>query len=162
MKRNSQRVSGNPFLAWTDLAWKISEMSLASAEVIAHRTTRMAAAGPMPSARDRKEFHLMGQEKFDAATESARAMAGHFTTMYLQIGARMFRHMVTGSAALVSLATSRNADQFVTRHAKLAATMSRSAITASEMSGSTVRLARHGLKPLHARATANARRLGRR
>jgi hypothetical protein len=155
-------VCGNPFLAWTDLAWKIGEMSMASAQVIAHRTTRMAAAGPMPNARDRQEFSRMGQEKVEAATESARAIAAHLTTVNLKLRARAFRHMVTGTAALMSLATSRSVGQSITRQAKLAGTLSRSAITASELSNSTARLARRGLKPIHARATANARRLGKR
>ena len=69
MKRSTRILFGNPFLAWTDLAWKIGEMSMASAQVIAHRTTRMAAAGPIPNASDRQEFRRMGQEKIEAATE---------------------------------------------------------------------------------------------
>lgn len=36
----------NPFVQWTELAWKTGELMLASAEVIGHRTRRMAAAGP--------------------------------------------------------------------------------------------------------------------
>ena len=162
MKRNTRTVLGNPFLQWIDLAWKIGEMSMASAQVIAHRTSRMPAAGPLANARDRQEFSRMGQEKVEAATESARAIAAHLTTMNLKLGARAFRHMATGTAALMSLATSRSVGQSITRQAKLAETISRSAITACEFSGSTARLARRGLKPIHARATANARRLGRR
>ena len=162
MKRNTRTVFGHPFLAWTDLAWKIGEMSMASAQVIAHRTTRMAAAGSKPNARDRKEFTRMGQEKIEVAMESARAMAAHLATMNLQLGARAFTHMVTGTAALMSLAASRSVGQSIKRQAKLAETLSRSAITACELSGSTARLARRGLKPIHARATANARRLGKR
>jgi hypothetical protein len=155
-------ASSNPFSAWTDLAWKVGEMSMASAQVIAHRTTRMAAAGPNPSARDQQEFTRMGQEKIDAATESAQAMGLQLLNMNLRFSARVFRHMVTGGAAMMSLATSRDAKQFVTGQARLAQTMSQSAATAADMSHSTVRIAAHGLKPVHARATANARRLGKR
>jgi hypothetical protein len=162
VKRNARNVPGNPFLAWTDLAWKIGEMSLASMQVIAHRSRRMAAAGPLPNARDRREFTLMGQEKIEAAAESARAIAAHLTTLNLQLGARAFRHMVTGTAALVSLATSRSVGQSIARQAKLAQTVSRSAKITSELSGSAAQLARSGLKPIHARATSNARRLGKR
>jgi hypothetical protein len=162
MKRNTRTVLGNPFLAWTDLAWKIGEMSMASAQVIAHRTRRMTAAGPMPNARDRQEFTRMGQEKVGAATESAYAIAAHLAMMNLKFGVRAFRHMVTGTAALMSLATSRSVGQSFARQAKLAQTVSRSAITACQLSDSTARLARRGLKPIHARATANARRLGKR
>jgi hypothetical protein len=101
----------------------------------------------------------MGHEKFEAATESARAMAAHWTTMNLTFGARAFRHMATGSAALMALAASRSIGESVTRHAKLAETLSRSARTASDFSDSTAGLAQRGLRPIHARATANARRL---
>ena len=162
MKRNTRNVLGNPFLAWADLAWKIGEMSMASAQVIAHRTRRMAAAGPLPNAHDRQEFILMGREKIEAAAESARAIAAHLATMNLKFGARAFTHMVTGAAALMSLAASRSVGQSITRQAKLAQTVSQSTITPSELSDSTARLARRGLKPIHARAAANARRLGKR
>jgi hypothetical protein len=162
MKRNTRNVLGNPFLAWTDLAWKFGEMSIASAQVIAHRTARMAAAGPMPNARDRQEFTRMGQEKIGAATESAYAISAHLTTINLKFGARAFRHMVTGTAALMSLAASRSIGLSITRQLKLAEYLSRSARTASELSASTARLAGRGLKPIHARAAANAKRLGRR
>jgi hypothetical protein len=137
-------------------------MWVASAQVISHRTARMATAGPTPSARDVQEFTRMGQEKIDAATESGRAMAAHLLTMNLQFGARAFRHMVTGSAALMALAASRSVGESVKRHAKLAETLSRSAAMASEYSGSAARLASRGLTPIHARATANARRLRKR
>ncbi|MEO6566023.1 MAG: polyhydroxyalkanoate granule-associated phasin [Casimicrobiaceae bacterium] len=162
MKRITRRSSTNPFLAWTDLAWKVGEMSLASAQVIAHRTTRMAAAGPKPNARDQREFALMGQEKFDAATESAHAIGVQLMNMNLRFGAQVVRQMMTGSAAMVSLASSRDVGQLVRRQAKLVQAASRSAATAAEISRSTVRLAANGLKPIHTRATANARRLGKR
>jgi hypothetical protein len=162
MKRSNRNLLGNPFQAWTDLAWKIGEMSMASAQVIAHRTTRMATAGPLPSARDRQEFSRMGQEKIEAAAESAQAIAAQMTAMSSTIATRAFGHWMRGSAALMSLAASRSVGQFVTRQAKLAQAVSRSATTAFEVSDTTARLARHGLKPIHARATANARRLGKR
>ena len=162
MKRNARRLPLHPFQAWADWAWKMGEMSTAAAQVIAHRSARMAAAGPLPDACDRREFTRMGQEKIDAATESALAMAGHLGGMSLQFTARAFNDMVTGTAALMSLGTSRNVGEFVTRQAKLAKALSRSAKTASDLSHSTTRLAGLGLAPIHARATANARRLRRR
>lgn len=162
MKRKSGRLFGNAFHAWTDLAWKMSEMSLASAQVIAHRSTRMAAAGPLPNSRDRQEFSRMGQEKVEAATESALAIATQLTTMSGVLSARAFSHMMNANAALMSLAVSRTPGQFFVRQAKLANAVSRSATTASALSDATARLAGRGLKPIHARATANARRLGKR
>ena len=49
LKQNTRNAFGNPFLAWTDLAWTMGEMWVASAQVISHRTARMAAAGPTPN-----------------------------------------------------------------------------------------------------------------
>ena len=64
MKRlRTRNAFANPFLLWTELAWKTGEMMMTSAEVIGHRANRMATAGPVPSLRDRREFTLMGQEK---------------------------------------------------------------------------------------------------
>ena len=111
MKRNYAGYSYlSPFMLWSDLATKTLEMMLASAQVIGHRTGRMALAGPVPNARDRREFALMGQEKIEAGAQSAQAMVAHIMTM------------------------SQNA----------------------------TKLAHRGLKPIHAKATANARRLGKR
>ena len=104
----------------------------------------------------------MGQEKIDAATESGWAMAAHLLTMNLQFGARAFRHMVTSTGAFMALTASGNVGESITRHAKLAEMLSRSAAMASEYSGSAARLAGRGLAPIHARATANARRLRKR
>ena len=64
----------NPFALWMDLALKTAEMLFASSLVIGTRVNRMHLAGPNPSARDRKEFTLMGTEKLKAMTDSAMAV----------------------------------------------------------------------------------------
>jgi hypothetical protein len=56
------------------LATQAMELSLATPQVMAHRLTRMAMAGPVPSARDQREFSLMGQEKVQAFQQSWVAM----------------------------------------------------------------------------------------
>ena len=163
MKRSTTRYSfANPFLIWADLAFKTGEMMLASAQVIGHRTGRMAAAGPSPSARDRREFTLMGQEKIEAAAESTHAMAVQMMRMNSQLGARAVRQMLTGATAMMSLAASRTAGESMARQAKLVHNMTQSAVTAAQISGSAARLAQLGQKPIHSRATANAKRLGKR
>lgn len=55
-------------------AQKLAELSLAVPQVVGHRVARMAAAGPWPGARDRREFHAMGAEKVAAFGESWAAM----------------------------------------------------------------------------------------
>ncbi len=161
MKRSRTPSFTHPFLVWTRLAWKTGEMMLASAQVIHHRTGRMAAAGATPSARDRREFALMGQEKLEAGVESAKAMA-ELMTLNPLLGARAVKHMMSSAAAVMSLAASRTAGQAMARHAKLVRTMTQSAATTAQLSGAAARLAQRGLIPIHSRATANAKRLGRR
>jgi hypothetical protein len=162
MKRSRTPSFTNPFLVWSRLAWKTSEMMLASAQVIQHRTGRIAAAGAAPSARDRREFALMGQEKIEAGVQSASAMAAQMMAMNPLLGPRAFKHMMTGAAAVMSLAASRTAGQAMARHAKLVRTMMQSTATTAQLSGAAARLAQRGLKPIHSRATANADRLGKR
>ena len=51
-------------------AIKLAELGVAAPQVIAHRLTRMALAGPRISARDRKEFAGMVREKQAAITQA--------------------------------------------------------------------------------------------
>jgi hypothetical protein len=57
------------------LAQQAAELSVAVPHVMAHRFARMALSGPLPSARDRREFQRMYTEKTLALTESWNAMA---------------------------------------------------------------------------------------
>lgn len=162
MKRRPVGYFHNPFAAWLELALKMGEMSMASAQVIAHRTSRMAAAGPKPNARDCAEFTRMGREKIEAVAESASAVATHAARSNTRLGTRAYRQMLAGNAALISLAASRTPAQFFARQAKLAKVAARSAAATSKYSGSSARLAKLALAPVHSRATANARRLAKR
>ena len=120
----------------------------------------MLAAGAVPSARDRREFALMGQEKVDAASDSTRAVMAQFANAGAKMNARATRQMLSGTSALMSLMCSRSPAQFVARQAALVRAMNGSASTSASLSAA--RLARGALKPFHARATANAKRLGKR
>jgi hypothetical protein len=151
-----------PFMLWSDLAMKTAEMMLASAQVIGHRTGRMALAGPAPNARDRREFALMGQEKIQAGAQSAQAMATRMMTMNQPLGAQAYKSMQRSSAAFMSLAYSRTPGQLIARQAALARALGQSAISIADVSKSATKLAHRGLKPIHAKATANAKRLGKR
>jgi hypothetical protein len=52
---------------------KIWQLATVAPMVIGYRLAGMALAGPEPSARDRREFNRMGQEKVDAWYEAAQA-----------------------------------------------------------------------------------------
>jgi len=163
MKRNYADYSYfRPLMLWSDLATKTLDMMLASAQVIAHRTGRMVLAGPAPNARDRREFALMGQEKIEAGAQSARAMVAHMMTMSQPWSALAFRHILRNSAAFISLASSRTPNQLITRQAALARVLGQSAISMAGVSKNATKLAHRGLGPIHAKATANAKRLAKR
>lgn len=154
------QLLANPLLVWIDLAQKTTEMMLASAQVITHRTDRMAVAGPTPNAHDMHEFNLMGQEKMEAAVESSQAMSMHLVQTNLDLWNAMLTQMQAGVMAMMSLATSRSVAESVARHATLVNTLVDAAGAAAEFSNAPALLARSGLTPIHARATANAVRLG--
>ncbi len=156
-------LSANPFLTWTLLASKIGEMTLASAQVIGQRSNRMAMSGMPPNARDQREFSLMSQEKVMAAAESAQALTLSMMMLSRQIHALALKQILTGAWASLSLASSRTPAQSAARQAKLVRdTMANSAVAASQLSTSAARLVKKGLKPIHSRATGNAKRLAKR
>lgn len=139
---------------------KTGEMMLASAQVINHRTGRMAVAGLAPDLRDRREFALMGQEKIAAASESAQAVAARMFNLNQQMGTLAFNQLVAGTAGFMSVAAARTIAQSTKAQAELVrGTVSGSAKAAAQFADSVAQIAHHGLKPVHSRATANAKRL---
>jgi hypothetical protein len=159
-RRRYQKSPSNPFLIWSGLAFKTTEMMMASAQVISHRTNRIAMAGPSPNERDRREFVLMGQEKIEAATESALAIAARMVYLNQQMGTLAFKQLLMGTSWMFSLAGSRTVTQFSRRQAEFfRGTVSSPAAAMSQFADSFAKVAHRGLKPIHSRATANAKRL---
>jgi len=154
-------LPANPLRSWGTLAWKTGEMMLASSHVIRHRTGRLLAAGHFPGARDRQEFALMGQEKIAAMAEASQALALSGVRISQQIGAIAFEQMLSATTGLVALAASRTAQQAMAQHSRLMReTLSASVAAGARLSRSTAQSASRALKPIHTRATGNARRLG--
>ena len=136
---------------------------MAATQVIGHRTNRLASAGSIPSTRDQREFTLMVQEKGQAASEAAQAVGARLLMLNQQIAALAFKQMLSASASLVSIATSRSAAESVERQSKLVRdTMANTVIAGSKLSGSTANVAQRALKPVHTRVLGNARRLTKR
>jgi hypothetical protein len=123
------------------LAQQTLGLSLAVPQVVAHRVGRMAAAGARPSARDREEFTRMGAEKVAAFYESWAAM-----------GQAAFKAQQS-----MWLAMMRNAALAPWGMAKPASILPTSAALAQH----SLRVMSQGLAPVHRRAAANAKRLGR-
>ena len=151
----------DPLLQWSALANQATEMMLASAQVISHRTGRMATAGPAPSADDLDEFSLMTQEKFEAAAESSLSVAAHCLQLNQQLWTQMLAQMQDAMTAMVSAATSSNLAESMTHQATLITAMSPSVDAHTQLSNAAADLTRRALDPIHARATANAERLAR-
>src|SRR5688572_18835406 len=121
------------------LATQTFELALAAPMVMAHRMARMAMAGPSPSARDRKEFHLMGTEKLAACNESLVAMASQTMVANQQL-ALYFMNSFWSPWASPKLSS---------------ASVSKRLHKAGES------ILAKGIVPVHRRAVANAKRLGR-
>ena len=145
MRRSINRY-WNPVLAWTDLAWKMTEMSVASASVIRHRTQRMATAGRVPAGRERKEYDRMRSEKVAAGMQAAVALGRHGAASYVDHSARTFAHMAEATAALMALGASQNANQFLARQPRLTRALSRLTESALHLSDSAARMAAAGVR----------------
>jgi hypothetical protein len=114
------------------LAAQSAALAVAVPQVVTHRLTRLALAGPRPSARDKREFHRMGAEKIAAFQESWMAMAAESWRIQMQVAqAFWFPWLAAGRAGAWS----------------------------SERAARAV-LGR-GIAPVRRRAVANARRLQR-
>lgn len=149
----------NPLMLWVDVALKTQEMLLSSGSVIQIRTERMAKAGLSPSDVDMAEFQLMSHEKLAAASESGAAMANQMHTTQFALMNRAVKHWLSSGVALFSLATSTTPAQAVTHAEALGSATARSAEAMSQLSSAGARIVQRGLKPIHAKATSNARRL---
>ena len=120
------------------VARQAAELAVAVPQVIAHRLTRLALAGPTPSARDRKEFRRMGAEKAAAFAESWNAMA----TGMLEANPTLMVSFMRGFWSPPSA--------------------KRSATSAARQVGRAVTgIVQKGLAPVHRCAVANAKRLSR-
>ena len=152
-----------PLTLWSKCAWTTGEMILASMHVSGHRSHRLLSARHPHSDVDRREFALMCKEKIDAAAESAQGMFLASLMFNQQLAAIAFRRMLTGSAAVLSLAASRTPGQSIARQGiLLRETITHVAAATSQLSKSAALVAQRGLKPIHSRAIANAKRLGKR
>lgn len=141
------------------MALLTQEMLWSSAWVIQHRTQRIAAAGPLPNARDRREFERMGSEKVAAAAASAAAMARQWGQSETALAQRAARQWWTWSTAWWAALYSASPAQTWARLPRLAAAGSRSARSSLDLAHAAGRLAHSGVRPIHAAVTANVRRL---
>ena len=121
------------------LAGQAIDLGFALPQVVAHRAIRMALAGSSPSSRDRNEFYLMSAEKVAAFYESWNAMAveAFRAALELSLSSAPFFWFQWPAARRPSRAVS--------------ARFQRAALA----------VLGKGVAPIHRRAVANAKRLGR-
>jgi hypothetical protein len=115
------------------------ELAVAVPQVVAHRATRMALAGPLMSERDRKEFQRMMSEKQAA-----------FAQAYWEMGLQMIRANLQLSSTLFGARSS----PFSPAAPSVAFVMAQARHAIGAVIGK-------GLTPLHRTAVSNARRLSR-
>jgi hypothetical protein len=116
-----------------------AELAIAVPQVVAHRMTRMALAGPQPQSSDRREFKLMSDEKTAAFNESWIAMARQALAAQQALSLSMFDSLMWSPLrGLPSAGT-----------------------VAKQMNNAAMGVLSQGMAPVHRRAVANARRLSR-
>ena len=125
------------------LGRQASELMVAAPQVVAHRLGRMAVAGSRPSAKDQREFHRMGAEKVAAFGEAWQAMALQMLKANQQITGAMLRNWWLTPGSLRGLN---------------APALNKAAV---EWQMAALDVLGQGMRPVHRRAVANARRLGR-
>ena len=126
------------------IGMQAAELMLAAPQVAAHRMGRMRASGAAPNARDQREFQRMGTEKMAAFGESWNQMALEM----LKANQQMAQAWMTAWWFPVRAPSVAAAHRSLTR-------------AAAQMQGSALRVMSSGLTPVHRRATANAKRIGR-
>ncbi|WP_018714784.1 polyhydroxyalkanoate granule-associated phasin [Brachymonas chironomi] len=122
------------------LARQTAQLSAATPQVIAHRVGRMATSGIAPRADDLQEFNRMYVEKVAAFSESWQAMG-------LQAMQSQFRMMSTWMGAFA-------------RPGNWMHPWAGNAQLSEQWQKSMLDIMSSGMKPVHGRAVANARRLG--
>ena len=110
---------------------------MAVPQVVAHRVTRMALAGPKPSERDRKEFHLMIVEKQAAFVQAWSDMAIQAFRANQALAAFMLRSFLT---------------PFSYKKPSVAS-------VAAQVQHAAIGVLGKGLAPVHRKAVSNAKRL---
>lgn len=124
----------------TDTARKLTELSMAVPQVVSHRLTRMALSGTSPKASDQREFNTMVTEKQQAFVQSWWAMGFEAIRQQHSLALTLAQGLSPRAAANPMAAGQR---------------------ALAQMLDGPMRVAHQGLKPVHQKAMANAKRLGR-
>lgn len=119
------------------LSAKYMELAIAVPQVVAHRATRVALAGPIPSDRDRREFQRMVVEKQAAFAQAWWAMALQMYRVNQELISLTMRALVTPLSLYGPSAAS----------------------TVAKTQRAMTKVLDKGLAPVHRSAVSNAERL---
>ena len=137
----------------------MSVMLLSSSTVIQIRTDRLLRDAMSPGEADVQEIGLMGQEKLAAVSESGAAMVNQLHTVQFALPQRAVRLSFQGAEAMAQLLAAISPSEAAARLQRLLDISNRSVAVASHALSASARIAQRGLRPVHERATSNARRL---
>jgi len=136
------------------------ELLEASGDVIARRLAIMAEAIADPARADMAELTLMGSEKLDAMTKSARIGLNGAAVLAQTAGSMAARETATAGRAFDAVLKSETpAQALAAQGAWAAGAWTRTMEQGWAMGAALLKLQTDALQPIHAAATANAERL---
>ncbi|WP_207480605.1 phasin family protein [Arenibaculum pallidiluteum] len=141
-------------------AERTAELAVASARTIGYRTAMMAQAAGNPVLLADPEFVLMWQEKVEAGIAATLAVGESLRPMY-EAWLTWAGHQSHGNLrAAGALGTSRTPQQMIQSWSIwLEESLTGAAAAAEKLAEASGKVAAAGLAPIHAAASANARRL---
>jgi hypothetical protein len=157
--RDGKRVMNNARTASTN-ADHGGEMMRAASDVIAARMTIMAEGLANPMKADVREMSLMGTEKMEAMSASAAAVAGTLGDLAARTSKSAMDEMGHAARAASAIAAAKTPQGAASAQMSYAmGWWNRTATQMLSLNTELLKAQADALKPIHAAATANARRL---
>jgi hypothetical protein len=175
MNQDAMRLLGQslsaagPASLWWTTGIKAWQTMLAAPEVIARRTSRMAAAGPFPKPADWRELATMGSEKAVAFSQACLGAAREAAVFQQQLATLALGQWWTAASTFNPIMMFRpltcfppsqnftNASLRLAQGLAIASLLSTQKLAASALP----RVLHSAVSPVHAKATRNAKRLRR-
>ncbi|WP_245157759.1 phasin family protein [Brevundimonas sp. A19_0] len=161
MTRDGKRMARNARTALTT-ASDSQDMLTASSDVIAARMEIMARAMADPLRADIGELSLMGTEKLEALSASAASLTGNMGTLAARASKSALAEVDHARRAAVAVSSAPTPAAAATAQFNYAlGWWGRAASQMMAFNSGLLKTQAEALKPLHDKATANARRLKR-
>ncbi len=141
-------------------AERTAELAVASARTIGFRTAMMAQAAGDPIAMSDPEFMLMGSEKVEASYAAALALADSLRPLY-EAWMTWSSHQLHGNVRFASeIVSCRNPADLTRVYSHwINESLTGTQLAAGKMAEAISKMSGAALAPIHAAASANARRL---